>query len=58
MASGRNYTFTLKAGSDGTQYLLIREVQPERRRALTFTEKLNLFKASFQKAFRFVSRRA
>ena len=63
MASGRNYTFTLKAGEDGRQYLSIREIQPGRSRparhlALTFVESLNSFKAGFQKAFRFVSRRA
>ena len=63
MAGGRNYTFTLKAGKDGTQYLLIRETQPARSRparhpALTFVESLKSVKAGFQKAFRFVSRRA
>jgi hypothetical protein len=63
MASGRNYTFTMKAGEDGTQYLLIRELQPAhsqpaRDLALGFSESLNSLKAGFQKAFRFVSRRA
>ena len=63
MASGRNYTFTMKAGDDGRQYLRIREIQPVRSRparqlALTFVESLNVLKAGFQKAFRFVSRRA
>ena len=63
MADGRNYTVTMRTGKDGTQYLRIRETQPARSRparqlALIFTEKLNLFKAGFQKALRFVSRRA
>ncbi len=63
MASGRNYTLTMRTGKDGTQYLRIREPQPVRSRpvrqlALTFVESLNSFKAGFQKAFRFVSRRA
>jgi hypothetical protein len=63
MASGRNYTYTMKAGEGGTQYLLIREIPlarkpATRRQALTFVESLNSFKAGFQKALRFVSRRA
>ncbi len=63
MASGRNYAFTLKAGRDGTQYLHIREIQATRsgfarRLAFALMESLNSFKAGFQKAFKFVSRRA
>ena len=63
MADRRNYTVTMRTGKDGTQYLRIRETQPARSRsarqlALILTEKLNLFKAGFQKALRFVSRRA
>jgi hypothetical protein len=63
MASGRNYTFSMRAGEDGTQYVLIREMlparsEPVRHLALTLIESLNSFKAGFQKAFRFVSRRA
>ncbi len=62
MASRRNYAFTLKAGQDGTQYLHIREIQPAhsgfaRRLVSALSESLNSFKAGFQKAFRFVSRR-
>ncbi len=62
-ASERNYTFTMRAGKDGTQYLLIRERQPARsgfarRLAFALIESLNSFKAGFQKAFKFVSRRA
>ena len=63
MADRRNYTVTMRTGKDGTQYLRIREVQPARSRparqlALAFAAKLNSFRAGFQKAFRFVSRRA
>ena len=62
-ASERSYTFTLKAGKDGTQYVLIRELQPAHGQpahvlVLAFTERLNSLKATFQKVFRFVSRRA
>ena len=62
MADRRNYTFTMRTGKDGTQYLRLREIQPARSRsarhlALTFVESLNSFKAGFQKALRFVSRR-
>ena len=63
MADRRNYTLTMRTGKDGTQYLRIREPQlarsrPVRQLALTFAENLNVLKAGFQKAFRFVSRRA
>ncbi len=67
VAGGRNYTITVRAGKDGTQYVRIRETPPARvplarhlarRLALTLAENLNLLKASFQKAFRFVGRRA
>ena len=63
MASRRNYTYTVRAGKDGSQYLLIREAPPARsvparHLASTFVESLNSFKAGFQKAFRSVSRRA
>ncbi len=63
MANRRNYAFTLKEGKDGTQYMLIRELQPPRGLfardlVLAFSESLNALKAAFQKAFRFVSRRA
>ena len=63
MADRRNYTVTMRTGKDGTQYLRIRETQPARSRparhpALTFVESLKSVKAGFQKAFRFVSRRA
>ncbi len=63
MASGRNYAFTLKVGKDGTQYVLIRELQPAHGQpahdlVFAFIESLNSLKAGFQKAFRFVSRRA
>ena len=63
MADRRNYTFTMRTGKDGTQYVLIRELppahgQPARDLASAFSESLNSLKAGFQKAFRFVSRRA
>jgi hypothetical protein len=63
MADRRNYTLTMRTGKDGTQYLRIREIHPASSRpahqlTLTFVESLNSFKAGFQKAFRFVSRRA
>jgi len=63
VADRRNYTFTMRTGKDGTQYLRIRETQPAlswpaRHWVLTLAENLNLLKAGFQKAFRFVSRRA
>jgi hypothetical protein len=63
MADRRNYTFTMRTGKDGTQYLRIRETQLARSRsarqlALAFVENLHVIKAGFQKAFRFVSRRA
>ncbi len=62
VASDRNYTFTMRPSQDGTQYLRIREIQPARsgfarRLVFTLSESLNSFKAGFQKAFRFVSRR-
>ena len=67
MTGGRNYTFRIRVGKDGTQYLLIREAQPTRRwstrhlvrrwptrpLALTVAEKLNLLK----KAIGYVGRR-
>ncbi len=58
MASERNYTLRLTVGEDGTQYLLIREARPARHLAWTVAGKLHGLKAGFQKAFRFVSRRA
>lgn len=63
MADKRNYTVTMRTGEDGTQYLRICETplargRPARNWASTLTENLNLLKAGFHKAFRFVSRRA
>ncbi len=63
MASGRNYTFTLRAGEDGTQYLLIREApragsRPVRQRVLAVAGSLKTLRIGFQKALRLAIRRA
>ncbi len=63
MASGRNYTITLRAGEDGTQYLLIREAplagnRPARQWVSALAERLAVLKAGFQKALRLAIRRA
>ncbi len=67
VADGRNYTFTMRIGKDGTQYFRIREAPPARirsarqlarRLASTFGENRNSLKAGFQKARRYVNRRA
>ncbi len=63
MASGRNYTITLRAGEDGTQYLLIREAplaasRPARQRVPAGAGSLKVLRIGFQKALRLASRRA
>ncbi len=63
MASGRNYTLTLRAGEDGTQYLLIRGAplaasRPARQRMPALAGSLKTLRTGFQKALRFASRRA
>jgi hypothetical protein len=56
----RNYIVTMREGQNGAQYLRIREVQTARGGArnlgAAIHKNLNLFKAGFQKALRFVSR--
>ncbi len=63
MASGRNYTLTFRAGEDGTQYLLIREVpltgsRPARLWVPALAGSLKMLRIGFQKALRLASRRA
>ena len=63
MASGRNYTISMRTGADGTQYVRISEAplphsQPARRRVSALAESLTMLKIGFQKAFRFANRRA
>ncbi len=63
MASGRNYTITLRAGEDGTQYLLIREApladsRPARQRVPAVAGSLKVLRTGFQKALRLAIRRA
>ncbi len=64
MNGGRNYTFKLRTGKDGTQYFLIQEAPPSAHRhsvphwASSLAERLALLKVGFQRAFRSVCRRA
>ena len=58
----RMYAYRVKASKDGTKYLIIDEVHPARPRhayqpALMIEARLHAFRARFQKAARFVSRR-
>ena len=58
----RTYTYRVKASKDGTKYLIIDEVHPASPRrayrpALMIEASLHTFRARFQKAARFVSRR-
>ncbi len=63
MAGRQNYTFILKAGEDGTQYLLIRKALPPHSRLArqgipVLAEGLTMLRIGFQKALKLASRRA
>ncbi len=63
MASGRDYTISMRTGADGTQYVRISEAplphsQPSRHWAAALAERLTMLRTGFQKAFRLASRRA
>ena len=63
MTDQRTYTYHVKAAKDGTTYLVIGETRPVSRQPApqwmpAFGESVNTFLAGFEKAIRFLGRRA